>query len=114
MSDDVTDEDKIESRLQYLGLNAPRLSPDKIDAVIESVTYTVLPSGRTIICEMTLTNGYTVRGESTCVSAGNFNREIGENLSYKDARNKIWGLEAYLLTQRLYEAKACAITEDRS
>jgi hypothetical protein len=110
---DETDEDKIESRLQHLGLNAPRLSPDKIDSVIKSCTYTVLPSGRTIICEMLLKNGYTVRGESTCVSIENFNQEIGKDIAFQDAREQIWPLEAYLLTQRLHEAKACAVTEDR-
>lgn len=99
----MSDEQDIETRLQDLGANAPRLSPAKIDAVIVGCTFTILPSGRTIICELTLRNGFTVRGESSVISIANFNKALGEELAYKDAKRKVWQLEAYLLTQRLYE-----------
>lgn len=96
----TNDEQKIEQELQDKGLNAPRLSPEDIDAVIREVTYTPLPSGKCMVCEITLKNGYTVRGESACVSPANFDVNIGHKLSYKNAREKIWGLEAYLLQER--------------
>jgi hypothetical protein len=53
-----------------------------------------------MICEITLQNGYTVRGEAACVSPENFDQEIGESVSFKDARNKIWQLEGYLLQEK--------------
>ena len=92
-------ENEIEQELQKKGLNAPRLSPAKIDGVIVSETYTVLPSAKCMICELTLKNGFTVRGESACVSKENFNEEIGRKISCANAREKIWQLEAYLLQE---------------
>lgn len=96
----MNNENEIEKELNEKGLNAPRLCPTDIDKVIKSKTFTNLPSGKCMICEITLTNGFTVRGESACVSPENFNQEIGEKISFEDARKKIWGLEAYLLQER--------------
>lgn len=99
-------ETEIENRIQELRLNAPRLTPQSIDDAIIGKTFTVLPSGKCIICEITLKNGFTVRGESACVSKDNFNQEIGERISFENARNKVWELEGYALQERLYlEAK---------
>lgn len=94
-------EKEIEKELIDKDLNAPRLSPDKIDAVITGETYTVLPSGKCMVCELTLRNGFTVRGESSVVSKANFNEEIGRKISRAAAREKIWPLEAYLLQEKL-------------
>jgi hypothetical protein len=99
----MTDEKNIEQKLKDKGLNAPRLSPDVIDDVIVGETFTVLPSGKCMVCELTLKNGFTVRGESAAVSKANFDIEIGEEISRKNARDKIWGFEGYLLQQRLHE-----------
>lgn len=99
----MSDEEKIEQELQDKGLNAPRLSPGDIDRVIVGETFTALPSGKCMVCELTLANGFTVRGESACVSKENFNTAIGEDISRKNARDKIWGFEGYLLQQRIFE-----------
>lgn len=97
------DEQQVEQEIQAKGLNAPRLTPALIDGCIVNASYTVLPSGKVMVCELTLVNGFTVRGEAATVSKENFNLEIGETISYKNAREKIWELEGYLLQQRLYE-----------
>ena len=95
-------EKQLEKEIQDKGLNAPRLTPDDIDNVISGVTYTVLPSGKVMVCEITLQNGFTVRGEAATVSKENFNEEIGKKISYENARNKVWELEGYLLQEALY------------
>ena len=100
-------ENAIEQEIQDKGLTAPRLTPALIDAAIDSETYTVLPSGRVTICEMTLKNGFVVLGESSCVSKENFNAELGQKIARENARNKIWELEGYLLKQRLFEQQNC-------
>lgn len=97
---------QIEQDIQAKGLTAPRLTPADVDAVIVSQTYTVLPSGKCMVCELTLINGFTVRGEASCVSKANFDEEIGKKISYEDARDKVWQLEGYLLQQRLSESTA--------
>ena len=98
-------EQKIEQEIQDKGLNAPRLTPADIDAAIVDETYTNLPDGRTVICQLTLRNGFTVDGKSACVSKDNFNQEIGNKISRENAREKIWELEGYLLQEKLYQAK---------
>lgn len=94
-------EQDLEKDIQAKGLNAPRLTPESIDATIVDTTYTVLPSGKVMVCEITLVNGFTVRGDAAVVSKENFNQEIGERISFKNARDKIWELEGYLLQSKL-------------
>jgi hypothetical protein len=96
-------EEKIESKIIAAGLSAPRLSPKDIDSVIVSETFTVLPSGKSMVCELTLENGFTVRGDSACVSKENFNFDIGKEISRENARNKVWELEGYRLQESLHK-----------
>ena len=98
-------EQQIEKEIQDKGLNAPRLTPDHIDSVIVDETYTNLPDGRTVICQLTLKNGYTIDGKSACVSKENFNQEIGNKIARQNAREKIWELEGYLLKEKLFTSK---------
>ena len=101
----MSNEQQIEQEIQAKGLSAPRLTPGLIDSVILSESYVVLPSGKSMICELMLRNGYSVRGESSVVSKENFDVEIGKKISRENARNQIWQLEGYLLQQKLWEAK---------
>lgn len=95
-----------EQAIQAAGATvAPRLTPDDIDAVIVSETYTTLPSGNVMVCELTLRNGFTVRGEASVVSKANFKEEIGRQISRENARNKVWELEGYLLQQFLWNTR---------
>lgn len=108
----MTSEAAIEKEIQDKGLNAPRLTPADIDKAIANETYTNLPNSRSIVCQLTLVNGYTVEGISSCVSAENFNQEIGNKIAKENAREKIWELEGYLLKQRLYESKILTIQQN--
>jgi len=94
-------DNQVEDLIQKKGLNAPRLKPRDIEEVVVGETYTTLPSGKVMVCELTLRNGYTVRGEAATVSRQNFDYEIGKEISRKNAENKIWELEGYLLQERL-------------
>lgn len=105
----MSTEQDIEKAIQDKGLNAPRLTPESIDSVIVSETFTVLPSGKVMVCELTLRNGFTVRGEAATVSKANFNHEIGQRISRENARSKVWELEGYLLQDRLRAADVTAI-----
>ncbi len=96
-------EQQIEKEIQDKGLNAPRLTPEHIDSCIVHREYHVFPGSCLTVCCITLTNGFTVSGESACASPKNFDSEIGRKISYDIARNKIWQLEGYLLRQRLFE-----------
>jgi hypothetical protein len=97
-------DDLLEQEIQAKGLTAPRLTPALIESKIDEVSYYVFENTCLTVCVLTLENGFTVTGESACASPENFNQEIGESIAYKNAMDKIWTLEGYLLKQRLYEA----------
>ena len=118
----MTSEKQIEQEIQDKGLNAPRLTPDYIDSVIQSVHYFTAADGALNAdnnydplvgapsqlyllthCVLVLKNGFTVTGESACASPENFDRIIGQKIAYENARNKIWELEGYLLKEKLYQ-----------
>ena len=95
------DEKAIENEIQSKCLNAPRLTPDKIDAVIFNEDYHVFDGTTLTVCCLTLKNGFTVTGESAAASPENFDVEIGRKIARANAREKIWALEGYLLKERL-------------
>jgi len=73
-----------------------------IEARISHVDYTVLPNSTVTICSITLDNKFSVRGEAACVDPQNFNLQIGRELSYRDAFNKLWPLFGFLLAERRF------------
>jgi hypothetical protein len=115
----TTDDEQLELKLQAKGLNAPRLTPEKIQSVIAAEYFFTAGDGayaaggltatiadtlnRLTFCVLVLKNGYTVTGESACVSAKNFDAEIGKEIARKNAVDKIWQLEGYLLAERLHD-----------
>jgi hypothetical protein len=94
-------EDAIESEIKAKGLNAPRLTPACIDAVIVGEDFHVFPGTTLTVCCLKLKNGFTVTGESAAVSLENFDSEIGKKIARANAREKIWALEGYALKERL-------------
>lgn len=96
-------EEKTEAKIQAKGLNAPRLNPSLIDAAIKGKDFHVFTGSCLTVCCLTLRNGFTVTGESACASPENFDEEIGRDIAFKNAREKIWMLEGYLLREKLYQ-----------
>jgi hypothetical protein len=94
-------EHQIEAEIQQKGLNAPRLTPADIDAVIAGEQYHVFDGTTLTVCCLHLRNGFTVTGESASASPENFDAEIGRKIARQNAREKIWALEGYLLKERL-------------
>ena len=79
----------------------PKVTPQQIvDAI---VAYDYFEHGTLTICVATLRNGYKVTGESACADPANYDMQIGRTLANKQAREKVWVLEGYLLRQRLHE-----------
>lgn len=108
----MTDEANIEKEIQSKGLNAPRLSPDHIDAQIvaenwgrASDLFKDSPCTEAMkcltICVLTLRNGFTIVGKSACASPENYDADLGGKIAREDARKQIWALEGYLLRSKL-------------
>lgn len=81
-----------------------RVTISDIMRKIKTTEYIRLSDGKTTICNITLENGYSVRGESACVDPAAFNLALGEKYAFENAVDKIWPLEGYLLQERRYQA----------
>jgi len=66
------------------------------------------PAHLLTICVLVLKNGFTVTGESACASPENFNRELGQQIARRNALEKVWMLEGYLLRERLSSGNRAA------
>lgn len=82
-----------------------KVTEEDLDNAIKKVEYTLLPDMRTTICNLTLDNGFTVRGESSCVSVENFDEEVGRVYSLKKARENLWPFLGFRLADELHREK---------
>jgi hypothetical protein len=116
-----TDEVGIEQELVAKGKVAPRVTPADLEANIASEHYFTASQGVAgagyrihdandkgplsllTFCVLVLQNGFTVTGESACVSPENFDAEIGRKIALESAKQKIWPLMGYALKQNLSE-----------
>lgn len=125
----ATGDQAIERAIVSAGANiAPRVTPADIEAAIVSEHYFTAEDGRAgaiqrgayegrelpvdgdadidalkllTFCVLVLRNGFTVTGESACVSRENFDAEIGRKVARENAVNKLWPLLGYALKERL-------------
>lgn len=80
-----------------------KVTPQRIKDSIRKEEFYILNDGRTTLCQLTLANGFTVTGESACVSIENFDKGIGEDIARNNAVDKVWQLEGYLLAEERYQ-----------
>lgn len=95
-------ENELEEEIKTKNLTAPRLTPAIIDSKIKYKSFHKLTDVLTV-CVLTLENGFTVTGESACASPENYNQQIGEDIAFSNARDKIWALLGYQLKEKLYQ-----------
>lgn len=89
-----------------------KITNEWIDDKIRKVDYTMVPGSSVTICSIQLENGYRVQGESACVAPENFDAGLGQKYAYKDAYEKIWALEGYLLSEGLWIQRECPEVQD--
>lgn len=110
----------IEQEIIEKGLTAPRVTIGDIEENIQSAWYFTAKHGvdgavftdvndgprpealnLLTFCVIVLKNGFTVTGESACVSPENFDIEMGRKVARQNAVQKIWSLMGYELKERL-------------
>lgn len=101
-----TDENAIEQEIKNKGLTAPRVTPDRIDALMARVQFRFHVEETSTFCHAFLDGEFFLAtGHSACVSKTNFDWELGQKIAkenvLKPARDKLWELEGYALRQRL-------------
>ncbi len=79
------------------------LSAPEARAMLEHVVTGSAPAPLQLLtfCVLILQNGFTVTGESACVSPENFDAEIGRKVARQNAEQKIWTLAGYELRSKL-------------
>ena len=87
-------------------MNAPSVTIEQVEAAIVSETYTLLPNGRTTVCQLTLFDngdtGFTVEGQSICVSKANYDEAKGKKYARQRAIDKVWEVLGYGLAKELH------------
>ena len=122
-------DNEMEQEIQAKGLAAPSIAPADIEANIASEHYFTAWEGAQLaywgdsdpedpkpeegepakdgplslltFCVLVLRNGFTVTGESACVSPENFDAEVGRKIARQNAVQKIWPLMGYELRSQL-------------
>ena len=79
---------------------APKVHPQDLDANIAGTTYTLLPDGRTTVCQITLLNGFSTIGTSACIDAANYDKALGEKYAFENAKGKMWPVLGAVLADR--------------
>lgn len=114
----MSNDQQIEQMIQDKGKTAPRVTPDMVDAEIESIWFingatgvvpddfqppvgTRSPLNQLTFCVLVLKNGFTVTGESACASPENYDEEIGRKIALGNAKQKIWGHLGFRLRDQL-------------
>ena len=86
-------------------IDAPKVTIEQVEAAIVRETYTLLPNGRTTVCQLTLIDlgdsGFTVEGQSACVSRENYNEKLGNKYARERAVEKVWMVLGYGLALEL-------------
>ncbi|HHQ4662239.1 TPA: Gp49 family protein [Aeromonas veronii] len=95
---------EMERDIETLGLTAPRVTPDQIEALMRGVRYEVqvVPGTTTTLATAIAANGFTLAiGMTSCADPANFNAELGAKYAIKDAeakaRQELWKLEGWRL-----------------
>lgn len=96
---------EIEAKIQALGLTAPRITPEDLDANIvhTEIVKHISHSGQVLRWAiLTTRNGFAVAGQpSVSASVENDRAVVGEPIALENARNELWPLMGYELKSRL-------------
>lgn len=75
---------------------------ESIEALIASETYTMLPSGKVMVCELVLKNGFSVCGLNAIVDKNEFDEARGRENSRRKAVDLVWAYAGYMRQDALY------------
>jgi prophage tail gpP-like protein len=108
----TVNDQQLEQQIQARGLTAPRVTLDQVEALMARVTYM---GGRVGNTTSTVVHAFLdgefllASGHSACVSAPNYDGDIGFKLARgnaeKKARDALWQLEGYALRKQLAQTE---------
>lgn len=90
--------DEIAKMMDEQGCTGKRITKESIQSRIAQVDYkTVIIAGQKLMfCGIKMDNGFVVVGKpATCIDPANWRDDIGQKISYDNAFEETWKLEAY-------------------
>ena len=87
-----------------------KITKEFLESEIISVEYNRL-QGTLTHCAITVKSGFVFTGESACVDPNNFDKEIGEQVAYDSAFEKMWMPYGFWLHQKVRD-EAPAVKND--
>lgn len=57
------------------------------------------------LCVIKMKNGFTVVGESSCADPANFDKYVGEQLAFENAKKKMWPLLGFRLKDQMAQTE---------
>ena len=97
-----------------LRTNAPSVSQEMVDQFITE-TWTKTEGDRTTVVRARLRNGFEIVESSSCVSAENYDEDMGKQICMEKIKDKVWMLLGFLLQTAVslsnWEAK-CVLAKD--
>ena len=90
--------DKIEGMLQDLECTGDWVTKELIESRIDAVEYQtiVLAGQKMMFCGIRMNGGFVQVGKpAVCIDPENWRDEIGREISYDNAFEELWKLEAY-------------------
>ena len=79
-----------------LRTDAPSISAEMVEDFIRAVDVTTI-GDKTTVVRAVLRNGFELVESSSCVSAENYDQELGASICLKKIRDKVWFLLGFLL-----------------
>lgn len=81
-----------------------KITREFIEHKIKDIKY-IYPEGTTLtICIIKLDNGFTVFGKSSCVDLNNYDKNVGDDIAYNNAFDKLWEPVGYHLKEQIFQA----------
>ena len=73
-----------------------KITKQSLENEIDKIEYTRL-TGTLTHCGITVKNGFVFTGESSCIDPKNFDEEIGKQIAYENAFDKMWSHYGFLV-----------------
>lgn len=99
---------EIEEEIVAKELDAPRVELAHINSLVKQLTFetVVIPNTTTTVVYAMLDGFSVASGESACISASNYDAELGEriakNRALDNATSELWRLEGYRLFRSVW------------
>jgi len=85
-----------------------KITSDHVRKKISHSQYHRFKGTTVTVCCITLNNGHTVVGHSACADPDEFDINAGQEIAFQNAFDKVFELEAYMLSENLNNSRTSA------